>query len=83
MVIATTEPAHHTLNTVHLDIGDLHRLLVAVSDILYEMPYERDGERDSDLDRVASLVRISADFAARIDTNITDNFQAILEGDAI
>lgn len=56
----------YNLDDLQIDVFDLHRLLVATYDIVHEMPYERNGERDHELDRVASLLRIARDFADRI-----------------
>lgn len=54
------------LSDLQISADDLHQLLEAACDVLREMPHERDGERDTDLDRVSSLVRIAAERAEAI-----------------
>lgn len=56
----------YTLDDLQIDIGDLFRLLGNTYDVVHEMPYERDGKRDHELDQVAALLRIARDFAERI-----------------
>lgn len=56
----------YDLDDLQIDVFDLHRLLVSTYDVIHEMPYERDGKRDHELDQVASLLRIARDFAERI-----------------
>lgn len=56
----------YSLDDLHVDLFDLHQLLVAAYGVIHEMPYERNGERDHDLDQVASLLRIARDYAERI-----------------
>lgn len=62
----------YTLDDLDIDFGDLRRLLDATYDILHEMPYERDGRRDEELDRVAALVRIAQQFSEQIERNLDD-----------
>lgn len=62
--------ADYTLDDLDIDFGDLRRLLEATYDILHEMPYERDGRRDKELDRVAALVRIAQQFSEQIERNL-------------
>lgn len=64
--------AAYTLDDLDIDFGDLRKLLDATYDILHEMPYERDGRRDKELDRVASLVRIAQQFYEQIERNLDD-----------
>lgn len=64
--------AAYTLDDLDIDFGDLRELLDATYDILHEMPYERDGRRDKELDRVASLVRIAQQFSEQIERNLDD-----------
>lgn len=67
----------YTLDDLQIDVLDLNRLLVATYDVIHEMPYERDGKRDHELDRVASLLRIARDFSGRISQATEDNYHAI------
>jgi hypothetical protein len=64
--------ASYTLDDLDIDFGDLRGLLDATYDILHEMPYERDGKRDNELDRVASLIRIAQQFSEQIGRNLDD-----------
>lgn len=69
-----------TLDTVQGDVWHLFHLLDSVIDLLLEMPYERNGERDHALDRVSALTWIARDEAAHIGNSIDNNFQAIRFG---
>lgn len=69
--------ASYNFDDLQIDIWDLHRLLIATYDIIHEMPYERDGKRDHELDSVASLLRIARDFAGRISTNTDSHHHEI------
>lgn len=60
----------YTLDDLDIDIIDLRGLIDATYAIVHEMPFVRDGMRDEDLDRVASLLRIAQQFAKQIDDNI-------------
>lgn len=51
----------YSLDDLHSDVHHLHELLGAIKDILHEMPYERDGKRDVELDRVSALNWIATD----------------------
>jgi hypothetical protein len=64
--------AAYTLDDLDIDFGDLRRLLDATYAILHEMPYERNGRRDEELDRVAALVRIAQQFSEQIERNLDD-----------
>lgn len=70
----------YNLDDLQIDIFDLHRLLVATYDIVHEMPYERDGERDHELDKLASLLRVSRDFAGRISQATDAHYHEIKGG---
>lgn len=70
------------LNDVQADVWHLFHLIEATVDILREMPYERNGKRDVELDRVNSLTRIAQDLAERIGLDIDNNFHAIQRGQA-
>lgn len=67
----------YSLDHLQIDIWDLNRLLTAAYDIIHEMPYERDGERDHELDQVASLLRIARDFSERISTATDAHYHSI------
>lgn len=69
----------YDLDDLQIDVWDLHRLLVATYDVIHEMPYERDGKRDHELDRVASLLRIARDFSERI-SEATDTHYHEIKG---
>ena len=60
----------YTLDDLDIDFGDLRMLLDATYGILHEMPYERDGRRDEELDRVAALIRIAQQFSEQIERNL-------------
>jgi hypothetical protein len=51
----------YNLHDLHSDVHHLHELLGAIKDILDEMPYERNGKRDVELDRVSALSWIATD----------------------
>jgi hypothetical protein len=69
--------ASYNLDDLQIDVWDLNRLLTATYDIIHEMPYERDGQRDTELDRVASLLRIARDFSGRISTATDTHYHSI------
>lgn len=56
----------YSLDDLQIDIGDLSRLLGTTYGVIHEMPFEREGKRDHELDQVAALLRIARDFAERI-----------------
>lgn len=60
----------YTLGDLDIDIIDLRGLIDAIYAIVHEMPFVRDGQRDEELDRVASLLRIAQQFAKQVDDNI-------------
>lgn len=60
----------YDLDDLDIDIIDLRGIIDAIYGIVHEMPFERDGARDEELDRVASLLRIARQFSAQIDANI-------------
>lgn len=60
----------YTLDDLDIDFGDLRGLLDATYSILHEMPYERDGKRDTELDQVAALMRIALQFSELIERNL-------------
>lgn len=62
--------ADYTLDDLDIDFGDLRGLLEATYAFLHEMPYERDGKRDTELDRVAALMRIALQFSELIERNL-------------
>ncbi|KQT04134.1 hypothetical protein [Rhizobium sp. Leaf386] len=68
------------LNTVQSDVWHLYHLLDATMDLLMEMPYEREGKRDVDLDRIAALAWIARDRAQHIALDIDNNFHSIERG---
>jgi len=69
--------ATYNLDDLQVDVWDLYRLLTATYDIIHEMPYERDGKRDHELDRVASLLRIARDFSGRISVDTDAHYHEI------
>lgn len=71
---------HYTLDDLQVDVFDLQRLLVATYDIVHEMDYVRNGKRDHELDRVASLLRIARDFAGRISAATDEHYHEIRSG---
>ncbi len=64
--------ADYTLDDLDVDFGDLCKLLDATYHILHEMPYERDGRRDEELDLVAALFRIALQSSKQIERNLND-----------
>ncbi|WP_027037564.1 hypothetical protein [Mesorhizobium ciceri] len=74
-----TAPSYN-LDDLQIDIWDLHRLIAATYSIVHEMPYERDGKRDDELDRVASLLRIAQDFSERVSANTDQHYDEIRSG---
>lgn len=60
----------YTVDDLQVDLYDLKAQLCAVYAVLHEMPYERDGRRDKELDAVASLTRVSQQFLDRICTGV-------------
>lgn len=69
--------SRYTLDDLQVDVWDLNRLLTATYDIIHELPYERDGHRDHELDRVASLLRVARDFSERISTATDTHYHSI------
>ncbi|OQM76444.1 hypothetical protein [Manganibacter manganicus] len=69
--------AAYTLDDLQIDVWDLHRLLITTYDIIHEMPYERDGKRDDELDRVASMLRVARDFSERISVATDTHYHSI------
>lgn len=63
-----------TLDDLQSDTHHLYHLLDATMDLLMEMPFERDGVRDHQLDRIAALAWIARDEAERIATSIDANY---------
>lgn len=63
-----------TLDDLQSDTHHLYHLIDATIDLLMEMPFERDGARDHQLDRIAALAWIARDEAKRIATSIDDNY---------
>lgn len=72
--------ASYTFDDLQIDVGDLHALLIAMYGILHEMPYEREGKRDEELDQVASLARVARDFAERISQSVDTHHTTIRTG---
>lgn len=72
--------ASYNLDDLQIDVCDLHRLIAATYDIVHEMPYERDGKRDHELDRVASMLRIAQDFSGRVSANTDQHYHEIRSG---
>lgn len=68
MTTATRETP--TVDTVESDAMHLHDLLDVTFQLLQEMSFERDGKRDTELDRIASLMWIARDHAERLASNI-------------
>ncbi|PRD40670.1 hypothetical protein C5748_25740 [Phyllobacterium phragmitis] len=58
------------LDDFEIDFGDLRALIDAAYDVLRDMPYERDGKRDTELDRVASIIRVAQYFSGQIELSI-------------
>ena len=73
-------PATVDLNAVQSDVWHLYYLLDATMTLLHDMPYVRNGERDVELERVASLAWFARDHAERLGKNIDENFHHIQTG---
>jgi hypothetical protein len=67
----------YNLDDLQVDVWDLHRLLIVTYDIIHEMPYERDGKRDDELDQVASMLRVARDFSGRISVATDTHYHSI------
>lgn len=75
---AASEPIY-SFSSLEIDLLDLSHLLVTLRDLISEQPFERDGERDEEMDRIAALSRISSDLAARLSQNVTKHHRTIRE----
>lgn len=70
----------YNLDDLQIDVWDLHRMIAATYDIVHEMPYVRDGKRDEELDRVASLLRIAREFSGRVSADTDQHYHEIKSG---
>lgn len=69
-----------TLDDLQSDTHHLYHLLDATIDLLMEMPFERGGTRDHQLDRIAALAWIARDEVQRIATSIDANYSHLRNG---
>jgi len=59
------------------DISRLHELLMATADVVIDMPFERDGVRDTHLDRACALLMIAVGLAGQASADIEANFSSL------
>jgi hypothetical protein len=69
-----------TLDDLQSDAHHLYHLLDATIDLLMEMPFERHGVRDHQIDRIAALAWIARDEAERIAGAIDANYRHLKGG---
>jgi hypothetical protein len=67
----------YDLNHLDSDTAHLHELLDTIVDSIMDMSFERDGKRDTQLDRICALLWIARDLAGQLSQRITDNFREI------
>lgn len=68
------------VDEIQHNVGNLFHLLEVVSRILLEMPFERDGKRNTDLDRVVALTNIARDLADNTYEYIENNHVVLMRG---
>lgn len=73
----SSRPKAYNLHDLHSDVHHLHDLLGTIKDILDEMPYERDGKRDVELDRVSALNWIATDRCCQLADLIENHYAEI------
>lgn len=69
--------AEANLDDVQLAVTDLRVVLDVNKGLLLDMPFVRDGKRDTALDQVNSMVSVACTMAERIETMIEENYNVI------